>query len=390
MKNKKTKKILTVFVFFCTFFFLFSLTIVFAQNPPSLENHQFYGRVTWNAAEAGPQQVVAKVGTADFSSSLKDAACSAVTNSCSASYGLSPDTLRVQGKNGDLILFYVDSRLAGNSTYAADQATELNFDVRTLPAALTPASNASNASLSNATNATGGCTPNLNCTGWSSCLNNNQTRTCTDKNTCNVNRTNFNETRVCVPGAIETCEQHWQCTAWSGCVDDERSRTCERDDDCDEKLAAKEIVSIREMLIPSESESCVSVAPPAPTPLPVVPTATCFDNVKNQNEEKVDCGGVCRACAEEKKAEEKKKGLPWYLYAGIGLVVALGILALIYFLVIKSGGGAALAPEKAAQLRGYFQRSIAQGLSKEEIKEKLVRSGWEEKLIKRFLKRENL
>ncbi|MBU6415055.1 hypothetical protein KGQ34_02340, partial [Patescibacteria group bacterium] len=29
----------------------------------------------------------------------------------------------------------------------------------------------------------------------------------------------------------------------------------------------------------------------------LIPQPTCFDNKKNQNEEEVDCGGVCAPCA---------------------------------------------------------------------------------------------
>ncbi|MBI2667108.1 hypothetical protein HYX13_05855 [Candidatus Woesearchaeota archaeon] len=385
----ENKKIFTSRVLFSSLLLLvfLSASFVLAQEPPSLENHQFYGRVTWNAVEARPQQVVAKVGTAEFSTSIKDAACSAVTNSCSATYGQSPDTLRVQGRSGDLILFFVDGRKAGNDTYRADAATELNLDLRTLA----PIANDSGNLSSNVTNGTQTCLSNLNCTTWSVCSNNNQTRSCTDLNACNTSRVTFNQSQSCISGtgATAVCEQHWQCTAWSGCVDDERTRTCERDDDCDAKLTAKEVASIRSVLMPSESESCVSVAPPPSPPPPVQPLATCFDNIKNQNEEKVDCGGMCKACLSEKVTEEKK-GLPWYLYAGIGLVVALGILAAVYFFVIKGGGGEALAPEKAGQLRNFFQRSLQQGLSKEQVISKLVQSGWEEKVVKKFLRKENL
>ena len=389
------KKLLPSLVLFSFLLVMVLSVFVFAQEPPSLENHQFYGRVTWNAAEARPQQVLAKVGTAEFSTTVKEMSCSAATNSCSAPYGQSPDTLRVQGRSGDLILFYVDGKKAGNDTYRADDATELNFDLRTLTS--TSPTNGTNGAgnitgniTGNTTNGTQGCLPNLNCTIWSTCINNNQSRSCTDMNACNTSKVRFNETKSCLSGTGVTaiCEQHWQCTAWSGCIDDERTRTCERDDACDVRLAAKEVASIREVLMPSESESCVSVTPPAPTPQPPVSAATCFDGIKNQNEEKVDCGGVCKACKEEPEKEEK--GLPWYLYAGIGLVVALGILAAVYFLVIKKGGAAALAPEKAGQLRSYFQRSLQQGVSKEEALAKLVQSGWEEKVVKKFLQRENL
>ena len=49
----------------------------------------------------------------------------------------------------------------------------------------------------------------------------------------------------------------------------------------------KELEEIRE-----EERECEYIAPK------VKPEETCFDGIKNQNEEGIDCGGVCKPCVE--------------------------------------------------------------------------------------------
>ncbi len=54
------------------------------------------------------------------------------------------------------------------------------------------------------------CTPNWSCTEWSECINNSQTRICTDLNSCNDLSDKPSETQSCIP-----CVPNWDCTAWS-------------------------------------------------------------------------------------------------------------------------------------------------------------------------------
>lgn len=53
------------------------------------------------------------------------------------------------------------------------------------------------------------CTPNWDCTGWSSCINNQQTQICTDLNNCGVLTGKPAETQSCI-----VCTPDWQCTDW--------------------------------------------------------------------------------------------------------------------------------------------------------------------------------
>jgi hypothetical protein len=58
-----------------------------------------------------------------------------------------------------------------------------------------------------------GCTPNWQCTQWSNCVNNVQTRTCNDLNNCgqsNPNPTSQSCTTFCVPGSYQCLGNNYQ------------------------------------------------------------------------------------------------------------------------------------------------------------------------------------
>lgn len=53
------------------------------------------------------------------------------------------------------------------------------------------------------------CTPVWNCTAWSSCSGDLQSRTCADLNSCNITSGKPAETQICV-----SCNPKWNCTSW--------------------------------------------------------------------------------------------------------------------------------------------------------------------------------
>lgn len=55
------------------------------------------------------------------------------------------------------------------------------------------------------------CTPNWDCTDWSTCTNGQQTKTCTDLNFCNTTSGKPPESQSCG----DTCTTVWNCTAWA-------------------------------------------------------------------------------------------------------------------------------------------------------------------------------
>ena len=93
------------------------------------------------------------------------------------------------------------------------------------------------------------------------------------------------------------CELNWKCDDWSGCADGKQSRKC--------VLIQVPVFTLNDKCpqntIPEQSRDCLT---------PVVKKETCDDRIKNQNEEGIDCGGVCKPCSvqEPKKEEPKPAG----------------------------------------------------------------------------------
>ena len=75
------------------------------------------------------------------------------------------------------------------------------------------------------------------------------------------------------------CLENWQCTNPTACINNQQTRTCTDLNDCQNDLE----INIK----PNEIISCTPLALP-----------TCFDSIKNQGEEGVDCGGPCAVCAD--------------------------------------------------------------------------------------------
>jgi len=90
--------------------------------------------------------------------------------------------------------------------------------------------------------------------------------------------------KVTIPKII--CQQAWKCTEWGICTQNgTQSRACTDLNACEGKYAQREVDEIIRVEKPAEIRSCRY--------------ESCFDGIKNQNEEDVDCGGVCSSCPEE-------------------------------------------------------------------------------------------
>jgi hypothetical protein len=119
------------------------------------------------------------------------------------------------------------------------------------------------------------CQESWTCSDWSTCNAGQQSRTCTDQNACGsvIDRPALTQSCV-VNGNTNTntntntnsntnapaCTEHWSCTAWSACVNDSQSRTCTDDNACG-TIVNK----------PPLTQSC-TVPPPPPPPPPVTCT----------------------------------------------------------------------------------------------------------------------
>ena len=86
------------------------------------------------------------------------------------------------------------------------------------------------------------CTPNWKCGNWSTCVNNSQTRICTDSNNCGTTTNKPLETQSC----ISSCTPNWECENWSTCINSQQTRNCYDSNYCGVTTGA-----------PSQTQSCV-------------------------------------------------------------------------------------------------------------------------------------
>ncbi|MBI4151380.1 hypothetical protein HY496_00275 [Candidatus Woesearchaeota archaeon] len=247
----KLKHLVVGLIVLLIFLIFSSLSVLAQEQPPSLENHQFYGKVYWDATAKDPQNVVVKGGSSTFTSVIKKGACSDKT--CSGSYGTDADTiLRVQAQDGAVLSFYLDLLKVGEKTYQAGGVTVYDINVAKDPFV----------------------DPNCiqkweDCTSWSSCTGGKQSRTCTDSNKCKQDELTRSETQSCgattnaktadlKPEAeIVKCSYQWDCSGWGTCVNDQQTQTCARIDTCDALFDAGEVDLVVEVAKPAEVKACI-------------------------------------------------------------------------------------------------------------------------------------
>jgi fibronectin type 3 domain-containing protein len=149
------------------------------------------------------------------------------------------------------------------------------------------------------------CKEEWSCSGWYSCINNIQARTCVDINNCRTNINKPKETRAC--GA---CIEKWQCGDWTPCVNNRQTKVCIDKNECGTEINK-----------PEEEQDCM--------------LDTCSDGIKNYGEVGIDCGGPCKPC----KASDFITGRAIALKATKGpnpFLLIPTIILLITFIVIKT------------------------------------------------------
>ena len=189
------------------------------------------------------------------------------------------------------------------------------------------------------------CVPEWSCTSFSSCVSGTITRTCTDSNNCGSEVGRPEETKECgVELGKEGCSVNYSCGDWSECEYDSdaskilqgvivekgfKERECtdlnncagiyterssctsevqietEQEDVCDkstltlfEKTSKSPVTSID---IESWNANKLDVAF---TQQRAEYCPTCYNGVKDDDEENVDCGKSCRSCKSESKLPE--------------------------------------------------------------------------------------
>lgn len=146
------------------------------------------------------------------------------------------------------------------------------------------------------------------------------------------------------------CYDDWICTAWTLCSESGlQARTCSFNDYPSCTLIIQK---------PSEQQSCrPSVVSP-----PVVPVENCFDGMQNQNEEGIDCGGVCAPCPGRAS---------WLIPVIIVLVIAAAALGfLVYYNKFLK------KPDVLSPLRKYVKDARSKSIPDARIRQILQNQGW--------------
>jgi len=338
------------------------------DTPPKLENHQFYGTIYWDKNITGyPEHVNAVLGDNSFSSAVEAFSCE--DNFCSAKFGYA-DILRVQGA-GSVVALYVDSVLYNQYAYTPSTATEVIMDFRTGP-----------------------CKPKEDCSEWSSCVNGKQTSYCEDLNQCDEDKLNYTQTRSCggtssttkstntSSTSSTTCSYQWDCTPWTSCTNNQKTRTCVRIDDCDARLASGEVEAVLNLPKPVISAFCSTQTAPEILSADLLglqdtTAASCFDGILNQGEEKLDCGGPCSPCSKNNTLK--------YVLITLGVLLVLTALGVgIYFYVSNKKMMAPATDNVGLTLQKAYAKGKEKGMSKQEVNQKLMEKGWDPEVLKKY------
>jgi len=191
----------------------------------------------------------------------------------------------------------------------------------------------------------------------------------------------------------EICTSNWNCTAWSSCIGSTQTRTC-----------ACDCVDLRCLGDSSLSQTCVGGVTTTSTIRATTTTfkqPSCYDGIKNQNEESADCGGPCSPC----KKEFSLKSI--LIPTAVGILAIILIVLLIYLTKTIIKGKKKLVPIKiekpglkerpfaeriqpivyeapktllTGELDDYVKINI-QNFKRSEVEQKLLNVGWDKELI---------
>ncbi len=115
----------------------------------------------------------------------------------------------------------------------------------------------------------------------------------------------------------EDCTHAWKCTSWSECQSNGfQTRTCFYIGDCSTEGNQSDTRQRCTYVAPEEEEAYVA------------PEASCYDDIKNQGERGVDCGGPCEACPTTTAPVLEEPKANW-LYISLGIFLILLIIAII-------------------------------------------------------------
>lgn len=96
-----------------------------------------------------------------------------------------------------------------------------------------------------------GCVETWQCTEWSACSNNQQTRTCSDSSTCGTDVNKPLEQQSCIQNV--TCVEDWTCIDWSDCSDKIHIRICVDNNNCGTEISKPQLQT------PCGNETCTEL-----------------------------------------------------------------------------------------------------------------------------------
>ena len=171
------------------------------------------------------------------------------------------------------------------------------------------------------------CTPDWNCTEWSNCENETQTRNCSDINECGINTNKPSENQTC--NTTKECTPTWSCSNWSECLSSIQTRICNDSNDCNNETGK-----------PAESQTCEE------TPEEVIcqPNWNCSqwfptecpeeETLKRECTDLNNCGNNSGKPTESKKCEYKSPLIGNLIFTILAILLFCTILFVV-FLVIK-------------------------------------------------------
>ncbi|MDP3640350.1 MAG: hypothetical protein Q8R53_04070 [Nanoarchaeota archaeon] len=349
----------TVGITISVLFLLSFLAVTAEEQPPSLTNfHRFYGQIS--NLPIGTFTLKAVVGTNMYQTAV----------AAEGWYGVRP-SFKVYGTDGQHIAFSAVNSLGtatalGNATFQSAAVTKRNF---TFPSAAPPA----NVSV------TGNVSANVSGAG----TNGSATR---DEGTAEGRRTSRRE-----------CRQDWQCTAWSACLNNRQTRTCVDRNNCEARKVAGNVTTIVAVSKPLEVQACLPQAAGAPAPADTIGTFCAAGEKRCVGKQLQQCSGdgqrwaTLETCAvgcdsdilecsmPPKKEAEVAVGLPSWIYLAVGIFIlaAGGTLLLLFLLKRKREYGPA---------RQYVAENRRRGVPDMQIKQRLVGQGWDPEKVDTLLK----
>ncbi|HIE41528.1 MAG TPA: hypothetical protein EYP80_02580, partial [Candidatus Aenigmarchaeota archaeon] len=224
----------------------------------------------------------------------------------------------------------------------------------------------------------GSCNENWLYGQWSNCVGGKRRRLCYDANHCNTTYSKPSNCLYYVDGYYQTescCVPNWQCDEWSVCYKLQgelvQSMTCRDINECEPENSS--YTQYRDCCI--ENWDCKWTA--------------CMNGMQQKICEDINYCGTEFTKPVTEIRECEKQGIAWWVWLIIILVLIIVVLAILI--------GTGRLPwfkkkpkteeaKKYPQLQDYIKKASERGMTKEQVRTKLIESGWPEDIVNKNLK----